>query len=215
MSLRAKAEAHAAVCREAMAAGHERPRWEGGCLKGAYLSGANLSGADLRGANLFGTNLTRVNLAFARLCGADLRGARFYDTDLTGADLAGADLREADLRWTTLVGADLTGARLSEGVARGRAIGGHVGGYHWWAAGLEDGGAILQYGCECHPLAWWLDQGPELSQRHGHPASHWAEGPAVAIAAAVELSQALPPVSVGEPAARLGGISLRGAQTRK
>lgn len=205
--IRTVLEAHAAACREAAESGRERPRWAGGSL-----FGANLTGADLTGANLAGANLVRANLARAKLSGADLTRANFFganlsDThltgatlaeatlayaDLTGADLAGTTLTGADLRWTTLVRADLTGARLSEGVARGRAIGGHVGGHHWWAVGLEDGGAVLQFGCEHHILEWWLAQGPELAVHHGHPPEFWAEGPAVAIAAAVELSQALP-----------------------
>ena len=219
---REQLEAHAAACREAVAEGCERPRWVGGSLAGMDLSGANLSGAalhwadlteaDLTGADLSGADLTGANLTGAGLSGANLTGARLvragltcanlaranlvradlFTADLTGADLTGATLTEANLFRATLIGADLTGAHLTEGVARGRAVGGESGVYLWWAVALVGGGAVLQYGCERRLLAWWLAQGPQLSVRHGHPASHWEEGPAVAIAAAVGLSQALP-----------------------
>lgn len=209
-------EAHTAACREAMAAGRERPTWRGGSLRGADLIGADLastrlrsadlSGADLAwacliGADLSGANLRGANFCDANLRSANLRGATLTDADLSGATLLGANLSRARLAGATLIGAiffratltdtDLSGARLSEGVACGHAIGGHAGGYDWWAVGLEDGRVVLQYGCERAPLDWWLAQGPELCVRHGHPAEFWVEGPAVAIAAAQALTVAL------------------------
>lgn len=187
MSLRAKVEAHAAACREAAEAGRERPRWAGGSLAMADLVRADLSGADLTGATLTRAALTGANLSGADLSGADLRWADLTGADLTDADLSGVFLSRADLS-----GAGLTGARITEGVACGRAISGESGGYRWWTVKLKGGDVIVAYGCRRHPLSWWLAQGPQLSVRHGHPASHWQEGPAVAIAAAVELSQAQP-----------------------
>jgi hypothetical protein len=57
---------HAAKCREATAAGRERPKWEGGSLVRADLSSAYLNGADLRGADLRGADLSGANLRGAK-----------------------------------------------------------------------------------------------------------------------------------------------------
>lgn len=133
---------------------------------------ANLAGADIARADL-----TRAYLRGADLEGADLRGADLIDADLTDADLTDADFEGADLR-----GADLRGAVLPPTMRHG-----NVGGYRW-TAWVDGDHVTLAYGCEQQPLEWWLEQGPELSVRHGHPAEHWDEGPMVAIAAAESLA---------------------------
>ena len=71
--LRDQVEAHAALCRTALAAGKPRPDWRGGDLARANLTDANLTGANLAGANLTDANLTGANLT-----GANLTGARGY-----------------------------------------------------------------------------------------------------------------------------------------
>lgn len=153
------------------------PRYEGPTLVWADLAGANLRGANLRGLDFRGANLT----------GAYLRKADLAGADLTGADLAKADLAGANLTGTLLAGADLTGARLTEGTAQGRTVGGRHGGYRWWAVRLADDQVALSYGCYRHTLDWWRRQSSELSIRNKHQASHWEEGPMVAIAAAEAL----------------------------
>ena len=199
--IREKLEAHAATCRKA--GGYERPRWEGGSLAYAGIVGADLAyvalvGADLRRAKLTRANLTGADLRWACLDGADLTGADFTSAKFTSADLANASLTGADLTATLfrnadLNGADLTGARLDEGVACGRAIGGLVGGYRWFAVRLEDGNVLLQYGCERRLLVWWLAQGPDLCVRYGDLPELWERGPMVAIAAAQALASTSSP----------------------
>ena len=50
MTIRAKAIAHAAACRAALAAGEPRPRWQGGSLADADLSGADITGCNFTDA---------------------------------------------------------------------------------------------------------------------------------------------------------------------
>jgi len=197
MTPREAVEAHAEACWQPRAGDAPVPVYAGPPLTGADLTGARLTGtnlarADLTGADLTGARLSLACLAGARLSLACLAGARLAEADLTGAHLTGARLAGARLTGACLTGADLTGARLDEGVARGVAIGGRHGGYTWWAVRLADGAVLLQYGCECHLLDWWRQQGPELSVRHERPASHWEEGPMVAIAAAEALLRGEP-----------------------
>lgn len=51
---------------------------------------------------------------------------------------------------------------------------GTLGGYawtSWWDEGANQ--RVLRYGCERHPLSWWLAQDlPELSRDHGHDPEH-------------------------------------------
>ena len=63
--LRDQVEAHAALCRTALAAGKPRPDWRGGDLTGANLIGADLIGADLSRANLIRADLSRTAGAFS------------------------------------------------------------------------------------------------------------------------------------------------------
>jgi hypothetical protein len=105
--------AHAAACREAIAAGKPRPAYNGPSLAGANLAGANLAGANLAGANLAGANLAGANLAGANLYGAYLAGAYLARANLYGAYLAGANLAGAYLAGAYLAGAYLAGANLA------------------------------------------------------------------------------------------------------
>jgi len=50
---------------------------------------------------------------------------------------------------------------------------GRTGGYDWTAYVQEDGSVFLRYGCEAHPLTWWLEQDKSLSVKHGEDESHW------------------------------------------
>ena len=142
----------------------------------ANLHGANLSRADLHGANLSRADLRVAVLRDADLSGAVLRGADLHGANLSRADLSRADLRDADLR-----DADLSGAVLPRTMRHGCD-----GGYRW-TAWVDGDHVTLAYGCEQYPLAWWREQGPDLSTLHGEPESHWSIGPMVAIAAAEEL----------------------------
>jgi hypothetical protein len=139
------------------------------------------------GAYLAGAYLSEVNLSRVDLSTANLSDAFLDEANLSGADLRGANLLRTILSNVNLDGANLDGARLDEGVAVGRAIGGYHGGYQWWAIALEGGGVVLHYGTQRQLLSWWLHKGPEVSVFYGHPRRHWAEGPAVAIAAAAAL----------------------------
>jgi|688.fasta_scaffold634266_2 hypothetical protein len=166
------------------------------------LRGADLIEADLSGADLIEADLSRASLIEAVLCGSILRcttlieallcSAALRDADLTGAVLRKADLLRADLtgavlRDADLSGADLRGAKIAEGVIAATAAG-KDGGYFWHALRLTDGAVILQYGCDRATLKEWRTRGPEYGDRHYRPPQHWAEGPAVAIAAAAALA---------------------------
>ena len=50
---------------------------------------------------------------------------------------------------------------------------GRAGGYDWTAYVQEEGSPFLRYGCEAHPLSWWLEQDKSLSVKHGEDESHW------------------------------------------
>ena len=50
---------------------------------------------------------------------------------------------------------------------------GRAGGYDWTAYPCADDTVFLQYGCEAHPLSWWMEQTEALSLKHGEPAEHW------------------------------------------
>lgn len=187
-TIRAALEAHATVCRQEAVDGREQPQWTGGSLAGARLTKAalfcaNLTKADLRGADLSGADLRWTILTGANLSGAILAGADLASADLRDADLTGADLLGADLTLAALSGADLSGARLTEGVARGRAIGKDAGSRCWWAVGLESGDPVIQYNQRRHPLRWWLTEGHRF-----YSLEYWEHGPAVAIAAAQALA---------------------------
>ena len=132
MSIREAVIRHAALCREALAAGKPRPQWEGGSLSGAFLnstflSGAYLYGAYLYGAYLIGAYLRGAYLSSADLSGADLSGADLSSAILTGADLSGAYLSGADLIGADLSDAILTGADLTSAVLDGAKIRGAKG----------------------------------------------------------------------------------------
>ena len=154
--------AHAAACRDALAAGLPRPAWTGGSLWGADLSDTDLRDADL----------STAVIRWADLRGADLRGA-----DLRGAGLWGADLR----------GADLQGAVVAEGAVVS-SVAGDDGGYRWHALLLAEGEVMLHYGCDRATLKEWRTRGPEYGARYTRPPEHWATGPAIAIAAAERLA---------------------------
>lgn len=171
MTAKKEIETHAATCRTARADGRPLPVWCGAILRGADLRQANLRDVNLRGAVLRE---------------ADLSGADLSEADLTGANLRHAILRGAFLRGADLTGADLTGALITEGAITAHTAG-RDGGYNWYALRVADGGIILQYGCERHPLATWQARGPEYGDHYDHDEAHWAIGPAIAIAAAEAL----------------------------
>ena len=162
MTIRDDLCAHAAACRDALAAGLPRPAWTGGSLWGADLSDTDLRDADL----------STAVIRWADLRGADLRGA-----DLRGAGLWGADLR----------GADLQGAVVAEGAVVS-SVAGDDGGYRWHALLLAEGEVMLHYGCDRATLQKWRARSPKYGARYTRPPEHWATGPAIAIAAAERLA---------------------------
>ena len=133
MSIREAVIRHAALCREALAAGKPRPRWEGGSLGRAHLSSADLSGADLYDAKLDGAYLRGANLGGANLGCADLTSAYLSDAILTGADLSGA----------YLTGAKIRGAK---GIVAAGPVG-VEGRILYGVAGLNGAAPMFQAGC--------------------------------------------------------------------
>ena len=128
VSIREAVIRHAALCREALAAGKSRPQWEGGSLSRTFLSGANLSGANLRCADLIDADLTS----------ADLDGANLNNAYLSGADLTGADLTCAYLDGAILTGAKGIIAAVQVGVEERTIYG---------VAGLNGAAPMFQAGC--------------------------------------------------------------------
>ena len=138
VSIREDVIRHAALCREALAAGKPQPQWEGGSLSDADLSNAHLSGADLDGAKLYGADLSG-----AYLDGANLSSANLSSTDLSGANLDGADLTYAYLDGADLRGAILTGAK---GIVAAGPVG-VEGRTIYGVAGMNGDPTMFQAGC--------------------------------------------------------------------
>jgi uncharacterized protein YjbI with pentapeptide repeats len=130
-------------------------------LSGADLSGANLSGADLLGADLSGANLSGADLLWTNLSRANLSGADLSGADLSRADLLGANLSGADLSWTNLSRANLSGAVHDSSFAHGKLLA------FDWTMYIHQGGARwLRYGCEHHPIAWWVKNATKAAKQH-------------------------------------------------
>lgn len=152
-----------------------------------------LSGLDLRGAIMTGADLSRADLRSANLRDTDLLGAVLRGTDLRDTDLTGARLADVDLTYAVMDRADLRGANLRGAIGNMREI--KSAHFDLWPVTWvtdPDKWAIVQIGCERHPLELWEKADPRWLAKMETRAIRWADKYLALVCQLVRASPAVP-----------------------